>query len=340
MTDFVGASNKLQFVLDQLAQYSGTKITQSGYTFVLCPFHAESTPSGRVFHGATTKSPGYFKCYGCSARGTWDDVAPKLGLKPFKHQKPADEFLNMSLLSAEIPVDDDGFVQEEMKLDELPEGKVWRGIKTSLLTKLGAKKCRVKHPEHGWLKTKVYLPVFINKELRGYIKARLTKSADYPSYINAKGSWSKTHGLFPFDFAISMAKRLRVRTIVLVEGPRDALRLLQLGIPAVCILGTQSWSDTKSKLLELAGITRIILMMDGDCAGIAATTMLDKALRAMFKVTIFRLWAIADSPYHDFEDEDEPSKAAKAAGVSLWDPGSVPLKVLEAVKDKYFSPRK
>ncbi len=336
MTNYVGADNRLQFVLDQLSQYAGLKTSHTGYTLVICPFHAEKTPSGRVNHNAASKSPGWFKCYGCGHSAKWDEVAPKLGLKPMVHQKPADEFLNMSLLSPDVRASSREFIEEEIEFEPLPKGKTWRGIKTSLLTALGAKKCKVNHPEHGWLKTKIYLPVFINKRLRGYIKARLTKHADYPSYINAKGGWSKTHGLFPFDFAIAMAKRLGIRTIVLVEGPRDALRLLQLGIPAMCILGTQSWSATKSKLLEMAGLTRIVLMLDGDCAGIAATEMLKQKLAGMFKIFVVKLWDMKGSPYRQFKDEDEPSKAAKAAGVTLWDPGNAPDEILEKIKQLYF----
>lgn len=337
VTNFVSVAQKRQHVLEQLNTYAGEKKELNGSTLVLCPFHAERTPSGRIFHNETSRSPGSFKCYGCGTKAKWDDLAPKLGLKPFTGQKPADEFINLSLITPKVKEELDDLVMDKMEFSDLPEGKCWRGIKTSLLTSIGAKKCQVDHPEHGLLKTKVYLPVFINRKLRGYIKARLTKHTEYPSYINAKGRWSKTHGLFPFDYSISYAKRLGIRTVVLVEGPRDALRLLQAGIPAICILGTQSWSATKSKLLELAGITRIVLMMDGDDAGIQATAMLEESLKTMFQITTLKLWDMADSPYLQFAEEVEPSKAAKAAGVSLWDPGCIPDTIVEKVKRKYFT---
>lgn len=339
MNDYVSSQNKRQFVLDQLAQYAGLTNKLADSTFVCCPYHAENTPSARIFHSITSRSPGYLKCYGCGERHPWDEFAPKLGLQPFKRQKPADEYSNMSLLpdSTAEELEDELFVQEEIEFSDLPEGKLWRGIKTSLLTAIGAKRCRIKHPEHGWLTTKIYLPVFINKELRGYIKARLKKHEDYPSYINAKGSWSKTHGLFPLDYAVKVAKRLKIRTIVLVEGPRDALRLLQAGIPAVCILGTQSWSANKNKLLELAGITKLILMMDGDCAGIKATELIKASASTMFDIVVLKLWEMNGSPYLAFKDESEPSKAAKASGVNLWDPGNCPDWILTKIITKYFT---
>lgn len=338
MNDFVSLVSKRQFVLDELAGYSGTTKKLEGSTFIICPFHSEDTPSGRIFHSETTRSAGFFKCYGCGKTASWNDLAPRIGLKPFKRQKPADEFINLSLIPDEESIRDVdmAFQPDEMRLFELPKNRTWRGIRTSLLTALGAKICKVNHPEHGWLKPKVYLPVLMRGELVGYIKARFKKSEDYPSYINAKGSWSKTHGLFPFDYTISMMRSKKSHTVVLVEGPRDALRLLQNGIPAVCILGTQSWSSTKSKMLELAGVNRLVIFMDGDDAGIAATDMIKEATKSMFAVIALKLWSLKGSPYLQFQEEDAPSKAAKAAGVSLWDPCSCPQWIIDRIKKTYF----
>jgi hypothetical protein len=337
--DYVETQARLQYVRDQLRQYSGPKKEQGSTIFVLCPFHAEKTPSFRIFASDTTQNPGFGKCYGCGGKGGWDKIAPLIGLKPYKREKPQEEYANFNLLPDEAPEAEvvEDFVQEEFEFRELPKGKVWREISTDLLIDIGAKACTPIHPEHGRLKPRLWLPVHINGELRGYIKARYRKHPEYPSYINAKGQWSKTHGLFPFDPAIKLMRKLGSRTIVLVEGQRDALRLLAMGIPAMCILGTQSWSDTKAKLLELAGVRRLILFMDGDDAGIGATEMLKPRLVHMFKVTVIKLWSLRGSPYLKFEDEENPSKAAKAAGVSLWDPGNAPEWILHKIKEKYFA---
>src|ERR1700737_2702379 len=283
MNSYVNSDSRRQFVLDQLATYAGLTKKLKDSTFIVCPVHAEKTPSGRIFHGPTSKAPGYFVCYGCGYKANWNELAPKIGLKPFTRQKPSDEFARIQTLASNDTAGE-GFIMEKMQLTDLPKGKLWRGISTDLLIDIGAKRCKIDHPEYGLLKTKLYLPCLINGELKGYIKARLTKHADYPSYINAKGSWSKTHGLFPFDHAMKLARKLRSRTMVLVEGQRDALRLIQNGIPAMCILGTQSWSSVKARLLELGGIKRLILMMDGDDAGIAATEMLQAANETMFAI--------------------------------------------------------
>lgn len=336
--DYVETQAKLAFVRDQLAQYAGPLKKQGETIFVLCPFHAEKTPSFRIFASDTTRNPGFGKCYGCQGKGPWDEIAPQLGLKPFKRGKPEAEYANFRIIPQEDVEDaDEDFVQEEFEFRELPKNKMWRGISTNLLRSIGAKACNPIHPEHGKLKARLWLPVHINGELRGYIKARYRKHPDYPSYINAKGKWSKTHGLFPFDPAIKLMRKIGSRTIVLVEGQRDALRLISMGIPAMCILGTQSWSDNKAKMLELAGVTRLILLFDGDDAGIGATELIAPKLRNMFKVVALKLWAMKGSPWLQFEDEDEPSKAAKAAGVALWDPGECPERILHQIKEKYFS---
>ncbi len=324
--------SKLSFVLEQLSQYSGDKKVMADSTFIICPWHAEQTPSGRVFHGAATRSPGFYKCYGCGHAAKWDELAVHIGLKPFVKQRPGDEFINLGLLEVEQEN-----ATEDMLLTELPRNKRWRGIKTSLLTDIGGKLCVINHPEHGYLKPKIYLPILVNDETKGYIKARLTKHDNYPSYINAKGQWSKTHGLFPYDYSISLARKIKSKAMVLVEGPRDALRLLQLGVPAMCILGTQSWSDNKAKLLEIGGITTIVLLMDGDCAGQKASEMLVQKLTSMFKVIEIKLWAIKGSPYLEFKDCKEPSKAAKSNQVTLWDACNCPEWIVQKIKRKYFT---
>lgn len=336
--DYVETQSKLDFVRTQLQQYAGPKKDMGGSVFVLCPFHAEKTPSARVFISDTTKNPGYLKCYGCGGKGSWDKIAPLIGLKPYKREKPSDEFVNFNLLpDGTVEETSEEFVNEPMKLTDLPRNKKWRGIKTNLLIDLGAKVCRIQSKQYGLLQPRLWLPVYINDELRGYIKARFRKDPDFPSYINAKGPWSKTHGLFPFDYSIKMMRDLGSRTIVLVEGQRDALRLISMGIPAMCILGTQSWSDTKAKILELAGVTRLILLFDGDCAGKEATKLLKPRVAPMFKVKVIKLWALTGSPYRQFRNEEYPTKAAKKADVTLWDPGCMPEWIIKKIKRLYFT---
>lgn len=336
--DSVTRATKLQFVKEQLAQFGGEKKLGDDFSFILCPFHAEKTPSGRIFHSADSYSPGYYKCYGCGARKTWNDLADAIGLQPFGKSRPKDEYaLLIQLTTSQVEESKD----ERIKFKAVPEGATWRGFDYELLKSLGAKLCKTYNEDHKfWTKPMLYLPVIVQGKTRGYIKAQLKKEkgSRLPSYINKSGNWSKTYGLFPYDPAVRLMKKLRSSTIVLVEGPRDALRLISLGIPAVCILGTQSWSEKKAKLLELAGVDHVILMMDGDCAGVKATELIKPTLKSMFKrTTVVKLWSIKDSPYIPFADKEEPTKAAKEAGAELWDPGNCPKWILKKLKRKYFA---
>jgi hypothetical protein len=119
-------------------------------------------------------------------------------------------------------------------------------------------------------------------------------------------------------------------SVVLVEGPRDALRLLSYGIPCMAILGTHSWSDKKSGLLEAAGVDRIITCFDGDEAGKIATNLIvygktvNKAVRPnftplenLFTVKAVKLWNL-------------PIPKDFAEG--KFDPGNLPDSYLQKLK--------
>lgn len=339
--------SKLDFVRSQVAQYAGTKKSLSDSTMILCPYHSESTPSGRIFHSDSSYNPGFFSCYACGAKAKWDDLAPRLGLQPYKAGPPKDEratnlFMEKALEKLEA---EDGYRQDRFKFWDLPRGKKWRTIPTELLIELGGRMCYKWSPHYEqWGSTKyIHFPVDINGDTKGFFLARLKKDTSdkkLPSYLLAaalsSSGWSKTHGLWPFDHSIKMMKALDSRTMVIVEGQRDALRLITNDVPAVCIFGTQGWSVNKSKLLEVAGVNKVLQLMDGDCAGKNATDLIHPQLESMFNAQSFRLWAITGSPYLKFKDFKDPTKAAKKAGVSLWDPANMPQRIVELIKHKYF----
>ena len=310
--DAVSRMKKLAFVKSQLQSYPGEKKPgPNDSTFILCPFHNEKTPSGRVFHSNTTRSPGYFRCYGCGTHCSWDTLAVKLGLRPWRRVKPSDEY------AAAIPMvstEEDAEKQGRGRLvlgRPLPRDKVWRSLPTNFLIKLGARFCTMYYPDSDYTTEDfIYLPCHVRGSLKGFIRARLRKEPEKPSYLNKPGPWSHIYGLFPYDYAISLMENTTGNTIVLVEGPRDALRLCHLGIPTMCILGTHSWSPAKSRVLELGGVDNVMLFMDGDKAGRLATEELESALQLLFNVQSMRL------PM----DENK------------WDPGNCPLWMLDKLK--------
>ena len=325
--DFTSVQDRLEFVRAQCRTLPGAKHYEN-YTMIRCPFHSDKNPSGRINHSNLSRSPGFYKCYGCGATATWDELAPLIGCQPF-HSKPAVRYARNLVIDQEVEEP-----TEELVTKPLPHGKIWRGIKTNLLIDIGCNLCRVRYSDGGLSDKYIYMPVRVNDELKGYTKARLHKQPGTTSYINSAGSWVHKFGLFPFDYSIS--KLTETRTIVLVEGQRDALRLLSNGIPALCIMGTQNWSDDKAQLLELNGVERAIIFMDGDDAGIKGAKKVYASLSQFMPCKVLKLWKMKNSPYLQFKSEENPSKAAKEAGIELWDPFNCPQYIIDRIKEYYI----
>jgi hypothetical protein len=310
---------------------------------IICPFHSERTPSGSI-NVSPGYAPGSFRCFACGYEASWNELAPKINLLPYGKVKPQAQH-SLDLMVDRLAQDllqDKKYVPFKGKRWPLPKNKKWRSISTNLLIQLDGQLCRRRY-DWGLAKERMlYFPVMVNGEQEGYFLARIKKSAnaDAPSYLLAKKTttrgWSRTHGLWPFDYAIKMMSTMSSNTVVLVEGQRDALRLLLEGIPAMCIFGTQSWSDSKAKLLEAAGVNRVILMFDGDDAGIQATQKIRLQVSPWFVTKLVKLWNIKGSPYLKFKNHEHPSKAAKKAEVSLWDPMNCPQWILDNIKSQFF----
>lgn len=311
----------------QLSMYPGAKKQgPDGSIFVLCPYHSEKTPSFLIRCGPMARVPGYGRCFGCGQKGTWNVISQAMGLQPFEGAKPVEQYAMPKIHIG----DEDEPVDDAYSLKPLPRNKKWRGISTNLLREIG---CALYVSEEYGSKY-LFLPVYVNGELKGFSRGRLRKVADLPSYLNSKSAWTAKYGLFPFDYTLATKEFKKSKTVVLVEGQRDALRLLALGIPALCIMGTQSWSEFKAQLLDLHGVERVVVMMDGDDAGIEATATAQHYLEPIFDVSLIKLWHIKGSPYRKYRSlSTEERKEFKHL---FWDPGNCPDWVLKRLKSKYF----
>lgn len=333
-------------IIGELHKVPGKKSIGVNRSFILCPFHQEKTPSGRIHHIDGSPGLGNFKCYGCGVKKRWNDLASVLNLR--QYGKEAQRLDSMQVPRSDFTSLDAELIsrtssREKLELYPLVAGDKnavtaglvagkWRGFKLDFLRSLGASLARVTTTSKSgdtYARFYVYLPVDVLNKTRGYVKAQIRKpsSKEVPSYINAKGSWSLRYGLLFYDQAAKLMKSLGKETLVLVEGPRDALRLLRFGIPAISILGTHSWSSEKVRFLTLTGASRVVLMLDGDPAGRQATRLLRTGrnkegtqvatpLQEKFQVKIVRLWLL------DVEDSPE----------AKYDPGNCPTDVLHAVK--------
>ena len=112
----------------------------------------------------------------------------------------------------------------------------------------------------------------------GYAGRRL-----HPKQVQLYGKWKLPPAL-PKSALLYNFHRLSSythKTLVIVEGPWAVMRLAQLNIPAVALLGIHL-SPTQRDLLQT--LHRVILMLDGDCAGRRATTLIQNALEPNTKV--------------------------------------------------------
>ncbi len=342
MNDALHGVRRTDFIRSQLDRYAGPKKETGDRVMILCPFHSESTPSGSIWMGQ--RGAGAFKCFACGHKADWDELATRIGLEPFVRGKPkAENSMDLLMtkalaaLTSQTPYRKDTF-----KFWPIPKNKKWRDIPTDFLRELGGQMCVKYDEKYGWSSRKfLYFPVVVNGHQYGFFRARIKKEKDKPSYLLAaaeSGSqWALSHGLWNFDYCRELMAKLGTSTVVIVEGQRDAMRLWLNGIPALCIFGTQSWTEDKARLLELAGVETVISMMDGDCAGKSATERIVPQMKPLFDVKVIRLWSMKGSPWLQFKDEPEPTKAAKAAGVELWDPCNIPQRIIDRLKTKYFS---
>ena len=324
----IETADKLQFVREQCRSIQGAKYHKN-YTMIRCPFHNDLNPSGCVYHSERTKNPGFFRCFGCGTTASWDELAPIIGCEPFS-SNPKVRYVSADSFRLDLNLGLDE-VYEKLIFSDLPKHKRWRGIKTDLLIKIGCKICRIQYNDGNLSNERfIYLPVRVDGKTVGYTKGRMHKVEGQPSYINLRGSWVKTHGLFPFDYAIQLMTE--TKTIVLVEGQRDALRLLSEGIPALCIMGTQSFSESKARLLAMHDVRRCIIFMDGDDAGKEGTLKVYKTLSKFLECKVLKLWAMKGSPYAKAKNSAE----AKALGLELWDPGNCPQWIINTIKERYI----
>lgn len=240
------------------------------------PAHDDRSPSAYVYVGLDKKAPtGYVHCFSCGYSEPWNHAARILGLplieegdlKALSKRSAVPIEVRKKLLPTELTYND---LVSELGCGTtiaLPMGYNWRGIERSLLVECGVRlSFDIKHR-----KTVLILPVYVNGKLVGGIRAVEKRTYERTSYLNMRGKWSLQSGLFPYDLAAPRAMELGY--ILVVEGPRDALRLIQEGIPAVSILGAENWSKAKLMALRSLGVT-IILCMDGDDAGVEATNMI------------------------------------------------------------------
>jgi hypothetical protein len=257
---------------------TGKTMIKSGRMYVCCPFHHEKTPSCMVTIRADSKyQMGTFKCMGCGESGGWNKLAEAMNLQPLGQD--AAVFKQVQRYDADFyrrKVLDERFntfsgLLEEMGLrkpNDIPEDMVWRTIPAKLLRKVRA--CRVTGVDR---RPYLFLPTYVNEELVGGVRAVMEDTGDKTivKYKNSDGEWSKQKGLYPYDTTSELLdkfeKKHGFRGLVIVEGARDALCWLCEGMPALGLLGTQSWTEVKRDYVLDLDPDFVLVCLDGDTAG-------------------------------------------------------------------------
>lgn len=241
--------------------------------WIRCWSHAdgqERTPSLRL--NLDGRYIGRFRCFACGFHGTWSDFAGHFHLKGGTSSvtDDADGLFIHTMSSGDVDdlLSDEGVNERRRIIENSPEfpiDMVWRGIRGWLLNAIGAK---VVFDEHG---PQVYLPIMMGREWTSGIYCTWEKRDR--SYFNEPDPRIK-RSVFPFNYAKSILadKEPGERMLALVEGPRDALNLLQNDIPAVAILGgTSVWGPPKLDAIMDLSPDGLVTAFDPDEVGQALT---------------------------------------------------------------------
>lgn len=274
-----GRSN-FDIVSEGLRKYGGYQKVAGAWINILCPFHAEKTPSCGVYmrQDDPQRPFGFVNCFGCGAHGGWNVLAEKAGLDPIKEWNNGETHPSSVVVNSAVEedllgdTDSNGAlplraILKKMSCPEAqpwPETIPWRGFDGKLISRVGG---YIVSDEYNSSVAALF-PVRIRRRYVGAVKAVYEKKFKKQlGYINMPGSWSEHSGLFLYNVARHMIRKGRLNFVVLVEGPRDALKLISLGIPVVAVLGAQSFSAKKAFLVEDLGVDYVYVMPDNDAGG-------------------------------------------------------------------------
>ena len=247
-----------------------------------CPVHGGDNPNAFVIN----LSKNIWHCFTqCNAGGDVVKLVRRLDSKTYRQTA-----LYLASL-ANIPKASSLVHQTHMKKTFRPFTKsLTLNASTPWLAKKGITSLTAKRFEAGAYDAPGFLNGCIGVRLHdlqghpiGYAGRRL-----HPKQVQLYGKWKLPPAL-PKSALLYNFHRVSPYThkaLVTVEGPWAVMRLAQLNIPAVALLGIHL-SPTQRDLLQTR--QRVILMLDGDGAGRRATTRIQNALEPDTKVHTIQL---------------------------------------------------
>lgn len=235
--------------------------------FILCPFHQEATPSCSV-----ELTRGLFHCFGCSVEGTIVDFVAKM--ERINLRSAAEKIVELCRVDTksdpgerykpgEHPADTSERTLKPitpLALDPEHPFLVSRGLTPETVERFGLGYCR-----HGLMRGRICIP--IHDEIGNLVAyaarwASEKPPSGTPRYVLTPGF--RKHRVLYNLHRVSFKERL-----VLVEGYWSAIRLHNLGLPVVALMGVSIF-DTQINLLHRHRTRSTILLMDGDEPGYKA----------------------------------------------------------------------
>ena len=265
------------FVLSEIKKVAYYTL-QNNNCLIPCPFHRDNNPSCSInlVEKRTSKGilrPGVFKCWSCKESGNYNKLAYKLGMATVQgHQ--TDKVV--------IPIGKkiDIFSEEYENLALEKVKNKWKNIPVKLLHSLNVQLLWEEDLKDYYL----YFPSHYLGSYIGHIRARIyDESPGLKYFFNLKEKL-----FYPYDYMLLYD----TKTIVLVEGLSDMLRLLHYRIPTMATLGTHFNVEKGIRWLKELSVSNIIFCYDGDLAGYTSVIGkngdgLWKTLSKEFNVTAF-----------------------------------------------------
>lgn len=310
-------------ITGEIEKIPGRKKRTNTNVFICCPFHDEKTPSCSVNMSYEAKvNIGTFMCFGCPAKGQWNTLAEKLGLQQIKEWQQFKGTTEGTLKRADKYRKEFENTNNHTKarlFEEVgkavmpwPKEKEWRDYPGTMISRVEG----YMYDDAGRDELMLVLPVYINGRYRGGVKALWEKPKNGPSYVNTNGDWVLNYGLLGYDF-VRKHELFGCDAIVLVEGPRDWLRLALNKIPCCAILGSKMFNEKKLMLLMGLGIKKIYTLADNDRSGTGMVNLIESFCKGQI----------------DFEELKLPRKKDEDGKLIKCDPDSASQSIIDKVKE-------
>lgn len=279
-------------------RYNPTAFTRQKVTSenvnMCCPYHNETKPS----FGISTSYPYLFNCFSCGESGELINlVSYVLGISYLEaYNKILKDYsaFDVGLFYEEVEEEDWRDVTEEEIFN-------YRRKRHSYIERRGISDYILQKYEIGY-DEETYSITFPVRDLQGnplFILKRNVNSKFYHIPKNAP----KNKVLYGLNYLYG-----KVNEVFIVEGPVDVLSCYEAKIPAVALMG-RTLSKHQLKLLQLAGVDKVVLFLDNDEWGVKGNLDAYKLIsNTPMKVEVVKYpvqWGIDTIDNIDFKDPND-----------------------------------